>query len=125
MPTWRIGDVSITKVVELEAAGGLRFVLPDATREAVAGMRWMQPHFMNETGTIVASVHALVIETPSRRIVVDTCLGTTSTRRSRSGTTGTGRSSMISPPPVFRPSRSTPCCARTCTSITSVGTRSS
>ena len=75
MPTWRIGDVSITKVVELEAAGGLRFVLPDATREAVAGMRWMQPHFMNETGTIVASVHALVIETPSRRIVVDTCLG--------------------------------------------------
>ena len=31
MNSWRIGDVKISRVVELEAAGGTRFLLPDAT----------------------------------------------------------------------------------------------
>ena len=30
---------------------------------------------MNDEGQLVMSVHALVVETPSRRIVVDTCIG--------------------------------------------------
>lgn len=75
MQKWRIGDVTVTKIVELEATGGLGFILPQATREAVAGMRWMYPHFMDENGRVKASVHALVVETPSRRIIVDTCIG--------------------------------------------------
>ena len=31
---WVIGDVTVTKIVELEMAGGSRFLLPQATREA-------------------------------------------------------------------------------------------
>ena len=27
---WKIGDVTITRVVELEMTGGTRFILPDA-----------------------------------------------------------------------------------------------
>lgn len=72
---WRIGAVTVTKVVELESVGGSRFVLPQATRDAVAHMHWMRPHFMDEAGRLKMSVHALVIETPARRIVVDTCIG--------------------------------------------------
>ena len=34
MSRWQIGDVTVTKVVELEVTGGSRFILPDATREA-------------------------------------------------------------------------------------------
>jgi glyoxylase-like metal-dependent hydrolase (beta-lactamase superfamily II) len=75
MLTWQIGEVTVTKIVELEATGGLGFVLPQATREAVLPMRWMQPHFMDEHGRLKASIHALVIEAPTRRIIVDTCLG--------------------------------------------------
>ena len=75
MMQWRIGKTSVTKIVEIEATGGFRFVLPQATREAVLPMRWLQPHFMDENGRLKTSVHALVVDTPSRRILVDTCLG--------------------------------------------------
>ena len=75
MQRWQIGDVRITKVLELEATGGSRFILPQATREAVQPIDWMFPHFMDEEGRLKMSVHALVVETPDRRIVVDTCLG--------------------------------------------------
>ncbi|MQA95395.1 MAG: MBL fold metallo-hydrolase [Streptosporangiales bacterium] len=72
---WRIGAVTVTKVVELEATGGFGFVLPQATRDALAGMDWLKPHFATDEGRAKTSVHALVVETPTRRIIVDTGLG--------------------------------------------------
>ena len=75
MSKWQVGAVTITKVVEVEATGGTKFILPQATPEAVAPYDWMKPHFVDENGRLRMSVHALVVETPSRRIVVDTCLG--------------------------------------------------
>ena len=72
---WQVGDVRISRVVELEVAGGSRFILPDATRDACLPYRWMQPHFMDAAGNLVMSVHALVVDTGERRIVVDTCIG--------------------------------------------------
>lgn len=72
---WRIGEVTVTKIVEMEVAGGTRFILPQADREAVLPYQWMRPHFMTEEGRLIMSIHALVIETPQRRIIVDTCLG--------------------------------------------------
>jgi glyoxylase-like metal-dependent hydrolase (beta-lactamase superfamily II) len=75
MSKWRIGDVTVTKVVELEATGGTRFILPQADREAAKAIRWMYPHFMDEEGRLKMSIHTLIIEAPGRRILVDTCLG--------------------------------------------------
>ncbi len=75
MLKWTIGDVTVTKVVELETTGGSQFILPQATREAVLPISWLQPHFADEEGRLRMSIHALIVETPSRRIVVDTCLG--------------------------------------------------
>jgi len=85
MQLWRIGDVVITKIVELEMTGGTRFVLPQATPEACRPLDWMRPHFMDDDGRLKMSVHALVVETPSRRIVVDTCLGNDKQGRSVPG----------------------------------------
>lgn len=75
MQTWRIGEVTVTKVLELEVTGGTRFVLPQATYDACRPIAWMKPHFMDDAGRLKMSVHALLVETPSRRIIVDTCLG--------------------------------------------------
>jgi glyoxylase-like metal-dependent hydrolase (beta-lactamase superfamily II) len=75
MMKWRIGEVTVTKIVELEVTGGSRFILPQATREAVLPIGWLQPDFADALGRLKMSIHALVVETPSRRIVVDTCLG--------------------------------------------------
>jgi glyoxylase-like metal-dependent hydrolase (beta-lactamase superfamily II) len=72
---WRIGDVTVTKIVELEATGGSRFLLPQASYEEILPIAWLRPHFADEAGRLKMSIHALVVETPSRRIVVDTCLG--------------------------------------------------
>ena len=72
---WQIGRVAVTKIVEMEVTGGSRFILPDATYEAVLPISWLQPHFADERGRLKMSIHALIVETPERRIVVDTCLG--------------------------------------------------
>ena len=75
MNQWTVGDIKITRVVEIESLGGSRFILPDATREACLPYTWMQPHFMDEQGNLQMSVHALVVDTGDRRILVDTCIG--------------------------------------------------
>ncbi len=75
MTKWRIGDVTVTKTVELEATGGSRFLLPQATPEAISQIGWLRPHFADENGRLRMSIHSFLVETPDRRIVVDTCLG--------------------------------------------------
>ena len=72
---WQIGDVTVTKVVELETTGGSRFILPQATREAIQPISWLIPHFADADGRLKMSIHALMVEAPGRRIIVDTCLG--------------------------------------------------
>ncbi|HET7492585.1 MAG TPA: MBL fold metallo-hydrolase [Bradyrhizobium sp.] len=72
---WKIGRVKITKIVELETTGHTRFILPQATKEEIQKLPWLFPRFAAEEGRLKMSIHALVIETPSRRIVVDTGLG--------------------------------------------------
>ncbi|PQA87687.1 MBL fold metallo-hydrolase [Marinicaulis flavus] len=73
---WRIGDITVTRIVDMEEphADGA-FLMPDATREAVAAIDWLRPNFADEEGNIKMSFHAFVVETPSVTIMVDTCIG--------------------------------------------------
>lgn len=75
MQRWKIGDVTITKVVELEIPGSATWILPDATPENLAKVAWLKPHFVDEAGDAVMSVHALIVESEDQRILVDTCVG--------------------------------------------------
>jgi glyoxylase-like metal-dependent hydrolase (beta-lactamase superfamily II) len=72
---WNVGRVKITKIVELETVGSTRFILPLASNEEIAKLPWLIPDFATEEGRLKMSIHALVVETPTRRIVVDTGLG--------------------------------------------------
>jgi glyoxylase-like metal-dependent hydrolase (beta-lactamase superfamily II) len=72
---WKVGKVKITKIVELETVGSTRFILPLATNEEIQKLPWLIPHFATEEGRLKMSIHSLVLETPTRRIVVDTGLG--------------------------------------------------
>jgi glyoxylase-like metal-dependent hydrolase (beta-lactamase superfamily II) len=72
---WTIGDVTVTKIVELEMTGGSRFLLPQATPETISPIAWLRPHFADENGRLRMSIHSFVVETPTQRIIVDTCLG--------------------------------------------------
>ena len=74
MQIWNIGKVKITQIVELTFEG-LDTFLPDATPEAVLPIEWLQPDFITPDGVLRFSIHALVIDTGERRIMVDTCVG--------------------------------------------------
>jgi glyoxylase-like metal-dependent hydrolase (beta-lactamase superfamily II) len=73
---WEIGDVVVTKVVELEQPLPVSSLVPGATPEALAPhLEWLSPHFADAEGMTRLSIHALVVESEGVRIVVDTCVG--------------------------------------------------
>jgi glyoxylase-like metal-dependent hydrolase (beta-lactamase superfamily II) len=72
---WKVGNVRITKIVELETVGSTRFILPLASNEEIRKLPWLIPHFATEEGRLKMSIHSLVVETPNKRIVIDTGLG--------------------------------------------------
>ena len=72
---WSVGKVKITKIVELETIGSTRFILPLASNEEIRKLPWLIPYFATEEGRLKMSIHALMVETASRRIMVDTGLG--------------------------------------------------
>ena len=72
MLKWKIGDVTVTRVVELEAPTSVRFMFSGVTKEDLLGIEWLKPHFVTEAGHMILSIHALLIESEGRRIIVDT-----------------------------------------------------
>jgi glyoxylase-like metal-dependent hydrolase (beta-lactamase superfamily II) len=80
MQQWKIGDVTVTRIVEIEGPFSGERILPDATPANIARHRWLLPRFATADGKLHVSVHALVIESGGRRIVVDTCVGNDKSR---------------------------------------------
>ena len=72
MSEWQVGNVKITRVIEMEIAGGTKFILPQATRDKVKEINWLEPHFADRDGNLIMSLHALVVETPPRKMIVAT-----------------------------------------------------
>src|SRR5438270_1796438 len=106
MQEWRIGKVTVTKIVELEVTGGSRFILPQATYEEILPIEWMQPHFADERGRLKMSIHALVVETRTGASSSIPVSATTSRAgASRPGTICKAPSSPISLPPAIGASR--------------------
>jgi Metallo-beta-lactamase superfamily len=56
-------------------------LISEATPAALREIPWLSPDFVTREGDLVMSVHALLVETPSLRIVVDTCVGNDKPRR--------------------------------------------
>jgi glyoxylase-like metal-dependent hydrolase (beta-lactamase superfamily II) len=72
---WNVGAVRITRVVESEIAIPPAFMFGDAELPVLEKAAWLRPHFVNEKGALVTSIHAFVVDDGTRRIVVDTCVG--------------------------------------------------
>jgi glyoxylase-like metal-dependent hydrolase (beta-lactamase superfamily II) len=80
---WHVGEFTITKLVETEGVspnGGAESALADAWPELIAEIPWLIPDFATVEGHLKMSVHALLVETPTTRLVVDTCIGNDKTR---------------------------------------------
>ena len=73
---WQIGDTTITSVVEDEVEHiPPEFFFPAATGAAVAAHEWCVPDFADPDGNVGLRVQALVVETRSRCVLVDPCVG--------------------------------------------------
>jgi glyoxylase-like metal-dependent hydrolase (beta-lactamase superfamily II) len=62
----------------VERAGPTRptWLLPAAVPEAVERHReWLAPHFLDDRGRFLQSIHAFVIQAPGLTALVDTCVG--------------------------------------------------
>jgi glyoxylase-like metal-dependent hydrolase (beta-lactamase superfamily II) len=76
--SFRIGAAKVTRIEESCGPGfPARVLLPGLSDEIVTRHRdWLMPtHFHAASGRLVLSVHAWLIETAGRRILVDTCSG--------------------------------------------------
>jgi glyoxylase-like metal-dependent hydrolase (beta-lactamase superfamily II) len=80
MLQWKIGNVTVSRIVELEAPTSPRFLF-GRSKQDVLGIKWLRPHFVTETGLMILSIHALVVESEGRKIIVDTCLGNDKERK--------------------------------------------
>ena len=80
--SWQIGDVAIHRVADMELGHEvMQRLIPDASSEALLQLPWLQPNFIGADGTMSGSIHTLVVRTPDRVIVVDTCVGNDKTRK--------------------------------------------
>ena len=76
MQTWRIGEATVTKVLEMESVWPGFAVIPQATPDAVLEHDWLLGPFADpESGRVRLSFHAFCIEVGDEKIVIDTCAG--------------------------------------------------
>ncbi len=75
MNRWQIGDVKITCLIESEQPMDGTWLLPNATPDTVRKETWLLPQYVDEGGNIRLSIHAYLLESKGKRIVVDTCIG--------------------------------------------------
>jgi glyoxylase-like metal-dependent hydrolase (beta-lactamase superfamily II) len=73
---WKIGDVTVTRVVEQVITAAAGDLLPLASHDAIARhAEWLQPWAIDADDRLQLSIHALCVEANGQKLVVDTCFG--------------------------------------------------
>jgi glyoxylase-like metal-dependent hydrolase (beta-lactamase superfamily II) len=84
MNTLTLGRLTVSAVVERAGPTRPTWLLPDATPEALEKHReWLAPHFLDEKGRFLQSIHTFVVRAPELTLLVDTCVGNDKDRGGR------------------------------------------
>src|SRR3954447_20978731 len=76
MGTFNVGRFKVAEVQEFVIELGLMDgLIPQATPEIARDLGWMQPHYVNDAGQILADVHSIVVDTGKEVILVDAGCG--------------------------------------------------
>jgi glyoxylase-like metal-dependent hydrolase (beta-lactamase superfamily II) len=79
-----VGRLRVTAVVERAGPTRPTWLLPDAVPEAVERHRgWLTPHFLDDKGRLLQSIHTFVLQAPGLTALVDTCVGNDKDRGGR------------------------------------------
>lgn len=79
---WKIGNVTITRVLEMDPLLIPPEWLLQTTAETIKKHSWLQPNFATPDGQMIANIQGFVIEAGGRRILVDPCVGNDKPRES-------------------------------------------
>ncbi|MDL5156196.1 MBL fold metallo-hydrolase [Actinomycetospora termitidis] len=73
---WKLGDIVVSQILEMPVEPGeLDGLIEEATPDAVNAIDWLHPHYANDAGQTLWSLHAFVVETPEARVLVDAGCG--------------------------------------------------
>lgn len=72
---WKIGDVEIIQIVELEAGKLIQSIIPQASTQNIKKILWLVPHFADQDGNLKALVQSFLIKSNGKNILIDTCNG--------------------------------------------------
>ncbi len=76
MKSWKVGDVTVTRIVEVwDFQDNINMTVSDATPEEVIALEWLHPHFATPEGQQRMNFQGFVVQTPTKNIVVDSCIG--------------------------------------------------
>jgi glyoxylase-like metal-dependent hydrolase (beta-lactamase superfamily II) len=76
MRTWKVGNVEITRIVEVDGhVDPLSVLLADGSPELMKRYDWLFPHFATPEGDMRISFQCFVLKAGDRRIMIDTCIG--------------------------------------------------
>ncbi len=83
---WTIGDIRICAVVESVTTAISRFVLPQATPDALSEIdpnrSWLTP-YLDPDDQLLMTIQSFLVDTGSHKLLVDTCVGNDKPRRFR------------------------------------------
>jgi glyoxylase-like metal-dependent hydrolase (beta-lactamase superfamily II) len=73
---WQIGDVQVTRIVEVNAhQDPFTMLSVECAPDMGKDYPWLIPHFATPDGTMKISFQAFALKTPTKTLVVDTCIG--------------------------------------------------
>ena len=73
---WKVGDVTVHRIVEVaNFADDIAVLLQGADAKWLQQFTWLAPHFITPEGKMIIAFQAFVVQTPTRRIMVDACIG--------------------------------------------------
>jgi len=73
---WKIGDVEVARIVEVNAfEDNMWMLLEGATEEFVQQYKWMVPHFATPEGKMIISFQCFVLRSRGQTVMIDTCIG--------------------------------------------------
>jgi glyoxylase-like metal-dependent hydrolase (beta-lactamase superfamily II) len=73
---WQIGDVQVTRIVEVNAhEDPFTMLSVECAPDMGRNYPWLAPNFVTPEGHMKISFQAFVLKTPDRTIIVDTCIG--------------------------------------------------
>ncbi|HUK02862.1 MAG TPA: MBL fold metallo-hydrolase [Steroidobacteraceae bacterium] len=73
---WRIGDVEIARIVEINAfEDDMKMLLQEGTPQFVQQYEWLRPNFATAAGRMLISFQCFVLRSRDKRVMIDTCIG--------------------------------------------------